>query len=677
MNSGKKQLYALVPAALLLCFSLMCSTASTEPVLIFTDSTQQEKVLPHIPRRVVSLVPSVTEILLRLGVADALVGTTYHSRLQPGRMERTIVGGFFRPDLDRVEALAPEVIFYAGLHRQVPDRFGDTAVLVQLTPRSIVEGFDHIRLLGRLFGRESEAERIITEEVRQLDVIAKKTKKIPDQNRQRVMRLMGRDRVMAPGDDSFQNDFIRAAGAIAPEFGHKGSIIEVSLEQWRSFNPQLLYGCDGDEVLLELLRRPGWREVDAVRHNRIVFFPCDLTCRAATHSGYFVSWLAATAYEQEFTEMNPVLSTRVVGRTAISLDLDYVVAAELVESDIADFRHTTVALTFSEPMRVVSTLEGQRDNIRVVANHSFPPPSWGIGHRQGLAGLRQSTTEVLGLAPESTAMLFTGADMNNLAMARKSYKELEVIALVTAGVSSNAMRMGVDTGLYYELEGTAEEDSTGTINIILLSNTALSPRAMSRAIITATEAKSAALQDLDIRSGPSALAHQATGTGTDNIIVVKGAGPVVENSGGHTKVGELIAGAVYEAVQKAVYRQNGLLPDRSVFQRLQERGIDLAALCPPALRTDLEHLLLQPDYAAFVKMALTISDAHRHGLIGDLEPFFTWCTAVAVEIAGRSLSPVGMKAEKISAPVIDAALRALVQGLQARIQQKPEQGDQP
>jgi len=48
-----------------------------------------------------------------------------------------------------------------------------------------------------------------------------------------------------------------------------------------------------------------------------------------------------------------------------------------------------------------------------------------------------------------------------------------------------------DKGVHYK---------QGTINIILLTNRRLTPNAMARTIITATEAKSAALMDLDIRS---------------------------------------------------------------------------------------------------------------------------------------------------------------------------------
>jgi len=93
-----------------------------------------------------------------------------------------------------------------------------------------------------------------------------------------------------------------------------------------------------------------------------------------------------------------------------------------------------------------------------------------------------------------------------------------VYALVTAGVKSNAVRMSADEGRFYE---------PGTINIILLPNMKLTLRAMARAIISATEAKTAALMDLDIRSSYSSSMHRATGTGTDNIIVVEGKGRIL------------------------------------------------------------------------------------------------------------------------------------------------------
>ena len=96
-------------------------------------------------------------------------------------------------------------------------------------------------------------------------------------------------------------------------------------------------------------------------------------------------------------------------------------------------------------------------------------------------------------------------------------------------------------------------ETAGKINILLLTNLQLSPRAL----VTATEATSAALQDLDIRSSAASGARQATGTGTDSIIVVEGPGRREASSDGHSALGELMARAVSEGVQRAVHRRTG------------------------------------------------------------------------------------------------------------------------
>jgi hypothetical protein len=259
--------------------------------------------------------------------------------------------------------------------------------------------------------------------------------------------------------------------------------------------------------------------------------------------------------------------------------------------------------------------------------------------------------------------------MDNLAVKKERFKEMEVYALVTAGVKSNAVRMSADEGRFYE---------PGTINTIILPNMKLSPRAMTRAIISATEAKTAALQDLDIRSSYTPRIHQATGTGTDNIIVVEGDGIPVDNSGGHTKMGELIARAVYEAVQEAVYRQNGIVAQRNIFQRLKDRKISFFDLITSMQVEDrdkrkkileaLEDVLLQPRYASFVESSFAISDDYERGLIADLSSHELSCKKVAEEIAGKEIANLKEVTETEDMPlVLRMTVNALLNGIYYRI----------
>ena len=113
------------------------------------------------------------------------------------------------------------------------------------------------------------------------------------------------------------------------------------------------------------------------------------------------------------------------------------------------------------------------------------------------------------------------------------------------------MRTGVDVTRYVERDGKCVE-ALGTVNLILVTNAALSEAAMARAIITATEAKTAAFQDLNIKSTYSPHL-QATGTGTDNIIVVSGKmGKPLRMTSSHAKMSELIGFATKAAVEQAL-----------------------------------------------------------------------------------------------------------------------------
>ena len=306
---------------------------ATEFPLHFTDGSGKEITIQKKPTRVVSMVPSITEILLRIGAKEPLKGITYHSVLPHQTAGKEIIGGFFRPDLDKVASLQPDLIFYADVHKDMMSNLASKAQRINLSPNSIAGTFEHIALLGQIFEREEEAAAIIAEQQHHLEVIRKKVDQIPANKRVRVMRLMGRSTLMAPGDDSFQNDYIRAAGGIAPEFCKNGNSISVSLDQWQQFNPQVVYGCGGDRQALTILDQPGWKDVEAVKNNRVYFFPCALTCRAASNGGYFVSWLAARIYGQEFGQPeNFVLPEQVVARKPFALNVNYINKAEIVTS---------------------------------------------------------------------------------------------------------------------------------------------------------------------------------------------------------------------------------------------------------------------------------------------------------------------------------------------------------
>lgn len=154
---------------------------------------------------------------------------------------------------------------------------------------------------------------------------------------------------------------------------------------------------------------------------------------------------------------------------------------------------------------------------------------------------------------DNAVVLMTAADMENHSNITQTIGCVSVTAVITAG-ASNATRAGEPASW---LEKDGEFQNPGTINIILVTNACLSKRAMVGSVITATEAKTAALRKLGVKSKYSG--KPATGTGTDSIAVASDPdGPKITYAGAHAKFGEIIGKTVISGVLEAIRKQDGL-----------------------------------------------------------------------------------------------------------------------
>jgi adenosylcobinamide hydrolase len=236
------------------------------------------------------------------------------------------------------------------------------------------------------------------------------------------------------------------------------------------------------------------------------------------------------------------------------------VKAEVIYHKYRNVDVNTLLVSFGEKHHIISTLDGYRD-VRFIAN-SYQPSELSEIIMKNYTAFEEDFPKVLGIPRSDLSFLGTGANMDNLAVCEKSYQDRIVCCLATGGVG-NAIRTGVDETNWIEQDGTYTK-TLGTINIIILTNVTLTDGAMARTIITATEAKTAALQDMDARSSVSPE-NQATGTGTDNMIVVSGTDPdkKVRYTGGHTKLGELIGATTKIAVAETIKKHEAAVAKSS------------------------------------------------------------------------------------------------------------------
>ncbi|MCJ7561271.1 adenosylcobinamide amidohydrolase [Candidatus Bathyarchaeota archaeon] len=232
------------------------------------------------------------------------------------------------------------------------------------------------------------------------------------------------------------------------------------------------------------------------------------------------------------------------------------------------------------------------------------------------------STKKFGLK-ESFVGMITAAAIENFSLVSKRNGDLAVSVIATAADNEG------NTCNFAESAGEAIETAhiEGTINIIVVIDGNPTESCLVSTLITATEAKVAALKELDIRSRFSG--DQATGTVTDAVVAAEtGRGAPIVYAGPASELGQLVGYCTRKAVKEAVMKANECMPCRSVTGRLRERHLSteklaselskvkslnadektIAATLTKALRED-------PLFAAVLFAAAKINEDFEKGLI--------------------------------------------------------------
>ena len=191
-------------------------------------------------------------------------------------------------------------------------------------------------------------------------------------------------------------------------------------------------------------------------------------------------------------------------------------------------------------LKVLSSaaLGGERRQTRFIINHTVEKSYNCDNPDRDLARL----AEKIGLG-EDVLGLMTAVDIRHTVVRSGVKKDLVVAAVCTAG-TGNACSAGIPV---FTDENAA---APGTINIVVLIDGNLTEAAMVNAVITATEAKTRAMFQADIRLPDG---NMATGTTTDAIVIAcTGRGKLLTYAGAATSLGYLVGLTVYRAVAQGI-----------------------------------------------------------------------------------------------------------------------------
>jgi cobalamin transport system substrate-binding protein len=272
---------------------------------------------PAPPRRVISLAPSLTEIVFALGAGDRLVGVTRYCDVPQAAKALPRIGGMEDGSIDfeRVLHLRPDLVLAIGEDQETAvatlKRLGARVEVV--TSQTVDDTCGAVTRVGALLGREEAARSLRAELERRVARVRAAVAALPAGHRPRVFYEVWDHPLMTGTRRSLAGQLIELAGGENIFADLSGRYVEVSPEAVLARNPQVILAPDHHALavaLENLARRPGFARVDAVRNGRIRLFDGNLISRPGPRIAFALEQVARALHPDLFPGPPPPTAKR-------------------------------------------------------------------------------------------------------------------------------------------------------------------------------------------------------------------------------------------------------------------------------------------------------------------------------------------------------------------------------
>ena len=242
----------------------------------FIDQAERRVTLPDDPRRVISLAPSITEIIYALAQENRLKGVTRYSDFPIEATKLPKIGSYVRLDLERIVALNPDlcIAIKDGNPKEVVNRLEALKIPVYVVnPRNLATVLETILEIGNILNADQRAEDLLKSLQNRIQRV--KSLISEDTHRPGVFFQIGISPIVSVGTDTFLHELIVLAGG-KNLAGGKTAYPRFSKEQVLALAPEIFIVSSMarqtafERVKAEWLR---WPTMPAVRDER--FFLVD------------------------------------------------------------------------------------------------------------------------------------------------------------------------------------------------------------------------------------------------------------------------------------------------------------------------------------------------------------------------------------------------------------------
>lgn len=237
-----------------------------------TDDVGRRVVVPDHPRRVICLMPTVTDTVFALGAGDDVVGISDYTKYPAAALKKPSVGDLIKPSIETILSLHPDLVI--GVQPTGPmevtgylERVGIPIFLV--SPRGLSGIFHSIESIGTALNRTPQAEALVHSLQQRLDAVRARTKGLPAP---RVFMPIWYDPITTIGKNDFITEIIEAAGGRSVTDDLASEWPQISMEIVLQRAPDALLLVRGGKTTLNVLEnRPGWSSLAAIKAHRAYY----------------------------------------------------------------------------------------------------------------------------------------------------------------------------------------------------------------------------------------------------------------------------------------------------------------------------------------------------------------------------------------------------------------------
>jgi len=174
------------------------------------DQWKIKSELPGPPQRIISLVPSLTELLYHLGLKKEVVGITRYCPLpEDKRWRASVIGGTKDFNFNQIDALSPDLIIGSREenYQEGVSRLREKCPVWLCDILTLEDALKTIIEIGNIIDRNENAERLVRE-------IASEFSKLPVYPALKAAYLIWQDPYMVAGGETFINDILKRSGFV-------------------------------------------------------------------------------------------------------------------------------------------------------------------------------------------------------------------------------------------------------------------------------------------------------------------------------------------------------------------------------------------------------------------------------------------------------------------------------